>query len=255
MFQIAATLGYAYRYGGHAASFDLSSQGEYANTIFHRLPIGRIPEDSIEIWDPGDFSFREIPFHEGRDVVIRGHLQSERYFEHCRQAIASMLGPSHEEERRLSDKYRECLSGTALSVHVRRGDYLHKQECHPLLSVGHYRTALETVRSRTPVDRVLCFSDDIPWCRDAVDLDVPTTYIEGERADTDMFLMSMCRHNVIANSTFSWWAAWLNPNPSKIVIAPQRHFGPAFGHLSDRDIYPEGWLRLDDPTELERSSR
>jgi hypothetical protein len=131
-----------------------------------------------------------------------------------------------------------------VSIHVRRGDYLSFPEHHPPLTMDYYREAM----SRFPGARFLVFSDDPGWCllnfRDAgYQVEIST----GRTAAEDMALMASCDHHIIANSSFSWWSAWLNRNPSKRVIAPDpktRWFGPAKKGWNTADLLPAAWEQI-----------
>ena len=91
----------------------------------------------------------------------------------------------------------------------------------------------------------LIFSDDIAWCKaNFPDLPEKFVFIEGNADHEDLLLMSHCKNNIICNSTFSWWAAWLNSNPEKKVIAPSKWFGPAFENYNTDDLYCDGWIKI-----------
>jgi hypothetical protein len=120
------------------------------------------------------------------------------------------------------------------SLHVRRVDYVQKAGFHPPCSIEYYEKALSMIEGN-----VLVFSDDLDWCKETF-LGDRFTFISGNRDYQDLFLMSMCKNNIIANSTFSWWGAWLNTNLNKKVIAPSEWFGPHLKESSD-DIYPNTW--------------
>ncbi|WP_353127944.1 alpha-1,2-fucosyltransferase [Parapedobacter pyrenivorans] len=112
----------------------------------------------------------------------------------------------------------------AVSVHVRRGDYINDPLLGGICDVGYYQRALDDIGQHVDVPRFIFFSDDIPWCRKtfpnpyAVFVDWNT----GKDSFRDMQLMSLCKHHIIANSSFSWWGAWLNTQPDKIVVSPSR---------------------------------
>jgi hypothetical protein len=106
--------------------------------------------------------------------------------------------------------------------------------------MDYFEAAMKRIPSGTTF---VVFSDDINWCRENFSKDDKNIlFIEGNLDYEDISLMSLCDHNIISNSTFSWWAAWLNDNPSKIVIAPKNWFGPAYSNLSTEDLYCPGWL-------------
>jgi len=132
----------------------------------------------------------------------------------------------------LENKYGNVSNYT--SLHVRRTDYVQKAGFHPPCSMEYYEKALSIIEGN-----VLVFSDDLDWCKETF-LGDRFTFISGNRDYQDLFLMSMCKNNIIANSSFSWWGAWLNTNLNKKVIAPKKWFGPHLKESSD-DIYPNTW--------------
>ena len=177
---------------------------------------------------------------------LSGYFQSEKYFAPYADEIRREFAFSAQSEvgdmiQNLVDITRE-EPGT-VSIHVRRGDYLSFPEHHPPLTMDYYREAM----SRFPDARFLVFSDDPGWCllnfRDAgYDVEIST----GRSAAEDMALMAACDHHIIANSSFSWWGAWLGRNPEKRVIAPAAWFGPAKQppQWDTRDLLPEAWKRI-----------
>ncbi|MEM5471109.1 alpha-1,2-fucosyltransferase [Hoeflea sp. AS60] len=185
----------------------------------------------------------------GADCYLHGYFQSQRYFDDIVPTLWSDLSfrePIGGENARMGERIR---TGPSVSMHVRRGDYITNskaQAAHGSTELAYYQRALEEVRARSGQDPVVyLFSNDPAWVRDNIKLDaelVPVAINDGSTAHEDLRLMSLCDHNIIANSTFSWWGAWLNPSHSKIVTAPQQWF--ASPKLSNPDITPPGWLRL-----------
>lgn len=120
--------------------------------------------------------------------------------------------------------------GNSVSLHVRRGDYVRNSRTnatHGVCSIEYYQSAIEYILERVKHPILYVFSDDIEWVKQNLRTHLPTEYIDhnqGAASHFDMRLMSLCRHHVIANSSFSWWGAWLNPDPNKIVIAPRKWF-------------------------------
>mgnify|MGYP001412022228 CR=1 FL=1 len=177
-----------------------------------------------------------VPFHytpiDIKDnVEYIGYFQSEQYFPN-REFILNLFEPSDEVKNYLENKYGDVSNYT--SLHVRRTDYVQKAGFHPPCNIEYYEKALSMIQGN-----VLVFSDDLDWCKETF-LGDRFTFISGNRDYQDLFLMSMCKNNIIANSTFSWWGAWLNTNINKKVIAPREWFGPHLRESSD-DIYPESW--------------
>lgn len=185
----------------------------------------------------------------GQDCYLHGYFQSERYFAAIEQTLRtdlSFTAPPSQANVRMADRIR---GGPSVSLHIRRGDYVSSAKArstHGAPELGYYRRALEEIRTRSGRDAVVyLFSNDPDWVRENMRLDAelaPVAINDGRTAYEDLRLMSLCDHHVIANSTFSWWGAWLNPSENKIVIAPEQWF--ASPKLSNPDITPAGWLRL-----------
>ena len=138
-------------------------------------------------------------------------------------------------------------SRPSASLHVRRGDYTSakNQHVYALCGMDYYRTAIRLMRSRVPGIRFFAFSDDPDWVasqfRDEMNQIEVVRHNSGVRSAFDMRLMSQADHHILANSSFSWWGAWLNPSPEKIVVAPKNWFSNG---TSDKDIIPSRWLRV-----------
>ncbi|UWQ18475.1 alpha-1,2-fucosyltransferase [Jannaschia sp. M317] len=177
------------------------------------------------------------------DTYLHGYFQSEGYFADHADTIRADLTPSAPlppAAEAIADRIRG--DATTVSLHVRRGDYL-SSGAYGTCDGAYYARALDLIRARVPDLRIHAFSDDPAWVRDNLSLPVPMEVVElpGAGPEVDMHLMSLCRHHIIANSTFSWWGAWLNPAQGKIVVAPEVWFrDPA---LTNADLIPAGWLR------------
>lgn len=187
------------------------------------------------------FHYQEIPNYNS-DVLLFGYFQSEKYFKDYEDDIRDLF-MSYEIE--LKDEIKKLLDNeNACSIHVRRGDYLKSPNHHPTQDMNYYMKAIK----KMPKDSVfLIFSDDIDWCKkNFPDLPEKFKFIEGNKDYEDLYIMSKCKNNIIANSTFSWWGAWLNRNEDKIVVAPSedKWFGPAYYGYDTRDLYCEGWIRI-----------
>jgi hypothetical protein len=179
---------------------------------------------------------------------LHGYWQSERYFVDSNRYIRNDFT-----FRRNLNGANLCISNAisqciAISIHVRRGDYVSDSKTfatHGTCSPLYYHNAIDTLLQRCPGAKLFAFSDDPHWVSQVLRPRYPDMILvdhnKGSESHNDMRLMSMCRHHVIANSSFSWWGAWLNPNPDKIVIAPARWF--ADGRDSD-DVIPESWERM-----------
>lgn len=134
----------------------------------------------------------------------------------------------------------------AVSLHVRRGDYLTSGFIEPM-SMDYYRKAIKLMEERLNNPFFYVFTDEPQWVQDEFKFDIPFKLITSNidnNSYKDIILMSLCQHNIIANSSFSWWGAWLNVNPNKIVIAPKKWYASAQRNKYAADITPKDWIRL-----------
>jgi hypothetical protein len=187
-------------------------------------------------------SFSTLP----ATIYLIGFFQSERYFAGVAEALREELQPR---DRSLLSAERAEIArlrrpGRPLvSVHLRRTDYAVKEALtgrfHCLQS-DYYASAMARFG---PTADYLLFSDDLAWCRDNMRGD-NIFYSDARGTLEDLLQMSECDHHIIANSTFSWWAAWLDGKPGKVVIAPRHWFGPAARHHNTADLLPSGWILL-----------
>lgn len=194
-------------------------------------------------------SFDERLLQPLTNVFLDGYWQSERYFsdvaDNIREDLKIVTPPNFENARILE----EITSQSAVSLHVRRGDYLlpQVQAIYGSCTGDFYSSAVRLIANQTNVEPVIyAFSDDPAWVQENLRLPFEVRVVAHNRAETsyeDLRLMSACRHHVIANSTFSWWGAWLNPSPDKIVVAPKRWFADP-GH-NNPDIIPASWHQLE----------
>lgn len=177
-------------------------------------------------------SYRPLNKVEG-NVDLHGHFISEDYFKHHRRLILDTFRLKPEYDSYISEKYGELISGNSCSIHVRRGEYLLEDQLKTqgLLDISYYHEAMSLF---TDTKFIVC-SDDIEWCKE----NLPgLNYIEKEKDIIDLFIMSRCKSNIIANSTFSWWAAWLNNGN---VVAPKKFFVDGY---SWSGLYKENWLKI-----------
>ena len=183
-------------------------------------------------------------------VYFKGFYQSERYFadisDEVRAAFTFNEALISEESKRFRAEIEQCEQ--SVSLHVRRGDYLQppfNQALGDICTPQYYKQAIQLMREAVPEAKFFIFSDDHDWCRKHLDLP-HATHIDCNRGTDswqDMMLMRHCRHHIIANSTFSWWGAWLAEHPTQRVMAP----GLWNRFAKDADIVPARWTKI--PTE------
>lgn len=188
------------------------------------LDLGK-PQVFGKIYSEPVFSYRPIPAFTD-PCGLNGYFQSERYFEDDADFIRSIFKPDMPAQENV------C------AVHVRRGDYLGLQQYHPVQSLSYYNAAVEAQKA-SGAEKFMVFSDDPAWCKS--NLPWADEVSEGRTDLDDLALMSSCTHHIIANSSFSWWGAWLSA--SNNVIAPHNWFGP-LGPQDTRDLIPDRWSRM-----------
>ena len=203
-------------------AFDLSKCNKIGNPILYT----RVEESG--------YHFDEYLFNNCEDNVdLYGYFQSEKYFKHIEDEIRKDF-TFHQD---VIESCEEILDKQeSISLHIRRGDYLHLQSFHPVPPIEYYTEALK----KLPDLPVFIFSDDPEWCSTISEFDADRFLIsESNTADFDMCLISMCNYHIIANSSFSWWGAWLAQ--SEKVIAPKEWFGLSLSQHNTSDLYCDGW--------------
>tara|TARA_R110000796_G_scaffold159291_1_gene276056 strand:+ start:268 stop:984 length:717 start_codon:yes stop_codon:yes gene_type:complete len=221
MFQYAATFAESKKVGT-SCSFPENKPNLFTHFL---LSSETIAYTQGEAYKESTFHYTELPHK--NDITLFGYFQSEKYFlEYKEELKAEFTLRNH--------KYPETLDDEYIGIHVRRGDYLKHPDCHPTCSMEYYEKAL----SLLPNKPVKVFSDDYDWC---------CKNFKGDRYEIsngdfieDFELLSKCSYHIIANSSFSWWAAWLSN--SKKVIAPKRWFGSKYASYDTKDLYPEDWI-------------
>ncbi len=173
-----------------------------------------------------------------------GCFQTDKYFRHIRADVLrafTLNTPLDSKNVDMLNRIRGCE--TPVSVHIRRGDYLGLQHIFGSVDKEYYLRAMNFIAAHVSNPHFFVFSDDVAWCRENIGGNYDISFVDindGATCFFDLELMRNCRHNIIANSSFSWWGAWLNENPDKIVIAPKNWFADG----RPTDIIPENWLKM-----------
>ncbi len=181
----------------------------------------------------------------GDNSYLHGYWQSQKYFQNSAERIRSDFTFPAFSNQQNAEMAARIAESTAISLHVRRGDYL-TFAAHVLCDQAYYDAALAKVLDGLQGDPIVyVFSDDPQWAKDNLSLPCEKVVVDFNGPETDfedMRLMSLCQHNIIGNSSFSWWAAWLNQTPGRRVAGPAKWFGDP--KLSNPDIFPHDWLRI-----------
>jgi len=181
-----------------------------------------------------------------RNQYLEDYYQGEKYFEDIKKTIGeefTLKKPLGPEAQAVAENISKC---EAVSLHVRRGDYVYNNKLKNIiqpLPATYYLNAIKTINEQANNPHLFIFSDDIEWVKNNLKLPSPATYVSQSaiRDDEELLLMSLCKHNIIANSSFSWWGAWLNKNPNKVVIAPEKWFNYETNVATD--LIPQAWIK------------
>ncbi len=199
------------------------------------------------VFSEKSFAFDEKVFKTPYPVYYNGFFQSYKYFDNISSEVRKRLSFIYPLDQANQLIVSQITTSNSISLHIRRGDYVFWEKfnsSHVLCGLDYYEKGIEHIQQKTKNCRFFIFSDDPKWIRANMKFDY--VLIEGnvgENSWKDMYLMSLCKHHIIANSTFSWWGAWLNPSTDKIVIAPQKWFGNETNEEM-KDLCPPEWIRM-----------
>ena len=236
MYQIASTIGVAVKNNCDYV-FPPWAYSKYFKEPVPQFKYG-VPFINRAINEGSNLNYQNIVIKETEGITnLMGYWQSYKYFDHCKDLIKRYFTFTDEVYKKA-----DLLEENLCSIHVRRGDYVNLQDFHPVQSMNYYHEAIFFVRNISN-DRNLKFvvmSDDIQWCKENFKGD-EFIFREGTNEIEDLALQTLCDYHIIANSSFSWWGAYLAD--SKITIAPKNWFGKNIPN-GDLDRIPEGWIRL-----------
>jgi len=198
--------------------------------------------------------FQSEVLDSGKEIYLDGYWQSEKYFEKIRTELLSEFSLKKSSLDKLNNneslkQIKELIeSSNSIAIHFRRGDYVTDtvtNQFHGTCSIQYYQDAIKLLAQKVQSPHFFLFSDDPEWVlNNRVADDFPTTVVTTLDMHFDMYLMSLCKHNIIANSSFSWWGAWLNRNSEKLVIAPEKWFADCNMNDQTIDLIPEKWIRI-----------
>jgi len=229
MFQIAATLALANRNNDQAVfprwEYDMAFKRKlsYVDDLSWITTVHREP------------SFDFTPIEHRHNMDMCGYFQSEKYFSDCTDLIRSQFDFA---DGTVND-VQSILASESCAIHVRRTDYVALAQYHPFPGMAYYMSGISEMES-AGIKKFMVFSDDIDWCMSEFGPNKKFTYVTGQSNIQDMCLMTKCASHIIANSSFSWFGAWLAN--SKKVIAPAKWFGPGNAHANPKDLYCDGWM-------------
>lgn len=181
-----------------------------------------------------------------QNSYLTGYWQSEKYFKTVENTIRKDLKLKEPQGKKYQDFLDRIMKSNSISIHFRRDDFMSEKNlrifntCTP----DYYHNAVSYLSGKISAPELFVFSDDIEWVKQNIKFNFPTTFVSGNGlADyQEIILMSACKYNIIANSTYSWWGAWLNDNPQKIVITPKKWFVDP--DRDEKDLIPEEWIKI-----------
>jgi hypothetical protein len=184
----------------------------------------------------------------GGNIYLDGYWQCEKYFRDIADIIRRELTVRHDPDHSNKALAAEITAVNAVSLHIRRGDYVSDpvtHQYHGVCTLEYYQRAVALIADAIAKPHFFVFSDDPDWVRRNLKLKYPSTCVSGngpEKSYEDLRLMSLCKHHIIANSSFGWWGAWLNNKAGKIVVAPNKWFRDS--KIDTSDLIPGGWYRI-----------
>lgn len=200
-------------------------------------------DDKVEfVYREPSFAYSYIPYHP--NMLLEGWFQSEKYFSAHKNEIIDLFSPSKDIMEYLTDKYRDIIDvNNTVSVHLRCYTKENKKFdiVYPTYGRDYFVKAMKYFDKNV---QFIVFSDQIEWAKEQL-AGIPRKirFIEGEEYYNDFYLMSLCKHNIICNSTFSWWAAYLNRNKKKKIIAPSEWFKASYNQCT-KDLIPKEWILI-----------
>jgi hypothetical protein len=247
MWQIAATVGYALEYGYEPIFPGLKNaiNGIFnAQHFFHRLNTSCSTQydDFLKHREFYSHTFTPIPNYNGQNVCLDGHFESPSYFEKYKDEIQKIFAPTEEIVKEIHQKYGELLTqGPLVAVHVRTYIPDNRDPIRQGFAGGTWNYFVSAMKHFPSNAHFVVFSDAIEWTKTHFPQQgKKVTFIEGNPYPIDFYLMSLCDHVIVSpESTFSWWAAWLNQNPNKIVIVADE-----WGEILDNHTIPSGWIKI-----------
>ena len=216
-------------------------QKTIAKIVRKKRPFSGYIEEKVFNFDP---AILKAP----ADVLLFGYWQSEKYFKNISDILMKEFMVKFPQQDKDKEIASYILSCNAVSLHIRRTDYVSNIKTnnnHGVCDLSYYNKCIEKIHLLVDNPHFFVFSDDCAWAHDNLKQFEPITIVEHNGPDKnyeDLRLMSQCKHHIIANSSFSWWGAWLNPNSDKFVIAPQKWFNNR--KINTSDLIPNSWIKV-----------
>lgn len=236
----------------------IATKKEIAAYIPNKTLFGRILKKIMKVVDYNKIifetnkTFQQSVLNTNGHAYLSGYWQSEKYFSPISDLIrgdftlkTNVLNEI-DQDSSLREYRESILNSNSISIHFRREDYIKNPATnlnHGVCPEDYYYKAINRLNLEIPNPKYFLFSDEPGWLENNLKIDQEYIIVKDNKGYIDMHLMSLCKHNIIANSSFSWWGAWLNNNPDKIVIAPAKWFADNSLNSQTTDLIPEGWIR------------
>lgn len=227
----------------HASNSEIKQLGYLKMNRWTEL-LRKTPFGKKTIYNNESYEFDDSVFLK-ENCYLEGYWQSEQYFSDIKEQVLKAYQFPKLDTEQLNSYAKEMTETCSVSVHIRRGDYLQYTYLQNICTMEYYKRAMQFFRERFPTDVMFyIFTNDFEWAEENFKSE-DCRFVKGNTgvdSYRDMQLMSLCKHNIVANSSFSWWGAWLNQNPEKIVLAPERWIN----NTDDKsvDVVPESWIKI-----------
>ena len=211
---------------------------KYENNIFRNIKFENYNEETVQIDEP-NWSYNDINTLYSIPTKYYGYFQSSKNFLTHKDTIRDTFLPTDNFKEKLKTLYPKIFGKNSVSIHVRRGDYLGISEILPVIDKTYIDEGLNQIGGYS---HIFIFSNDKEWCKENLNYE-NSTVVEGLEDYEELWSISLCNHNIMSNSSFSWWGSYLNLNENKIVIVPSVWFGVE-GEKNYQDIYENGWIKI-----------
>lgn len=244
MFQIAHTYAQGLKYNTKVifkpeayTPMQAKKPTKYLNNIYAKLSFENFDYDLSRIncgWD-----FEEITIPSDTNIEFYGYFQSSKNFYNFKNEIKFLFEPSDLFKKLIVQKYPELKKENNISLHIRRGDYLQISKILPPLDISYFDHCINKIDK---YENIFVFSDDLNWAKENLKYK-NIIFIDNLEDYEELWMISLCRTNIMSNSTFSWWGSFLNTNPNKVTFVPDTWFGPS-GQKNYQDIYETDWTKI-----------
>ncbi|PJD97809.1 MAG: alpha-1,2-fucosyltransferase [Parachlamydia sp.] len=245
MFEIAAALSIALDHDAELTVPDLNLTQwgipQNKEAVFWRIH-SFLPNTALSVYVEPEFRYSPIPY--SPNMRIQGFFQSEKYFAKHKEAIIDIFSPKQSILDDLTERYSEIVDHPeSVAIHIRT--YIKDDPTHAFYHLNGREYVKRAMEYFPENAYYIVFSDNIPWCKqELAGLSQNMRFMEGDSYLNDFYLMTLCKNHIISNSSFSWWAAYLNRDPNKLVIAPIKWFTERVGH-NTCDLIPDEWILID----------